>query len=1565
MRVPRQLLLAVACAASLAIAQQQPADMKDLQSVYVRDSGVASEKLALAERMERLREWDKSANVYQEIIEKYADRVIPTRSDAAGQVTQYTSVALVVQERLAKWQDEGLAVYRSRYEDTARDMLDKAQGDRDQLQRVMSQYFPTESAKVAGMRLVALSLERGEFSSAAWVGRRLLSYHPSLLVERPRVLFQTAIAEHLAGNKAGAQSRLDELKQKFPNAVAAVRGQEQNLVTVLEKELATQPSLVRTFRSDAWPVPFGNPEASAVPAQASYGGARMFSIDIPKAKPNRNANLRQFDVQIDQQRRLGGLTGIMPAVDNGELFFQDNARVYAINLVSGLPLPGWLQTHPGAKKGAYTIDAMPTPRGKPLGLCVTERSVVAILGQIDTWVANMTGLSGSQAQLVCLDRTTGKPTWSTTMQKLKLPDDQANLRDGQFSGMPLVIGDNVFAIVRANRGAQFEEVHLIALRLRDGSFLWSSYVASAASGNGMMDFDGDGSTSSANAMISYSDGRVYVQTNLGALACMDASDGKTLWLNIYPRTNDGRRNRMNRPFIAQQNQVSKPFTQNPPMIVDGRLFVAPPDSAFILVYDAASGEEIKRINRSLERPKHEPVDMLLAVVGDQMILGNRLAIYSIPWQSWDPAKSIMANEGKYKVFDYSGGGAKEEEAIRGRPFVSATDIFIPLASGLNRFSIKEWKTADVYPQKGEWDADEESPGNVLATPDHLVIAGHNRVTVYADLAVATRKLDEQLAADQTAVEPHLRYAELLLAGGKARDAIDWLDKSIDRMGGRDKLPHGPMRDRLFEITCGFAAKLHRTEAASPEVIRQLFERARLTADVPQQQVRYRMTHAAFLRKAGEPAAEIALHQQILAEPTWRAQSVAGRAGASTAAAEAEAAITELVTKDPSLYAAYETAAKEKLDATEKLVDAGAASFIAIADEWPLSNSTVPALRKAADLYEQDKQYRESNQTLRKLLKRSKDNTLKLQTLEALARSYALLPNQIDLAIVRLDQAQKMNPTRMLTRPIPLENGEKLENITLSDAVGVLKGYRAMVAGRALPKLGLPSGNAQPLPAAFLPPESLDGVAGIIKQQDNASRPERIVAMTTDSSVIQLDAGAITRLYEPVKVDDAPLGCAYNGDTLIVVTQQGASAIANGQQLWRVGLGALPGAEVAANDGAARVDAEAGAGDEDDAFLDARAVPGGVVRIHRANGRIRMINGLVPGMAGEEIAEGGPERISHFKVLSDRVVVGTTGGRVVSFDLTTGATNWQARPSDLPFRHFAAIDDFVVVATTDQASTTDLSVLDTITGQITSRASYEAMNGKQLINLALSRDGVLVTMLMNELSAFDLYETTLATTTWKRPVGNKSNGEVPFMLSGRPDQLVITDGRILAVSATTERSQSVRAFDLRNGEPKTSRDVRGGRQRDVETIFPSGAVAAQNQEPPAVYIRAVGPIFYIVGPKSLKAFHLDQGWTWEPDAKGMADRGVVRDFLVAQDTCVLLTQTVAVNANAPKISSIQFLAHSRWVMDNGTESGLLEHRPTLRDPAGILPMQWQIANGSFYYVSADQKLKMLKANAAKP
>lgn len=1534
-------------------------EMKDLNAVFVRDSGIASEKMALAERMERLKEWDKSADVYQEIIDKYADRVIPTRSDDSGAIAQYTSVALVVQEHLSKWPEEGLKVYRQRFEDRAQEMLTAAGNDREPLQRLFTQYFATESGKTAGLRLLSLSLERGEFASAAWVGKRLLSHHPSIVVERPMVLFKTAIAEHLAGAKAGAAARLAELKQRYPNASGTLRGVDVNLVEALTTELTDQPSLMRMFRSDSWPVPFGSPDAAAVPEQVSFGGAKLFSINIVRSPKAGRAPNPQAESIFNDARKLGGLTGILPSIDNGELFFQDNARVYAISLTSGMPLPGWQQRYSGDKRGTYSVDAAPTPRGKLFGVCVNDKSVFAVLGQQDLLAMQM-GMrnGGGTPQLVSLDRTSGKLNWSVTMQKLTIPDEFASLREGKVQGTPLVIDNTVYVLVTAQRGGQFEECHLVALRVNDGSYLWSSYVASTATGGGF-DFDGDGFASDTSAMLSYSDGRVYVLTNLGALACLDAADGKTHWLNVYPRTaSKGGMNQrvfINRgSFMNNRDGATKPYMQNPPMIVDGRLFVAPLDSPNILVYDAASGEEIKRIPRQIERTKFKPADMLLGVVGDQMVLANKSTIFVIPWQTFDPSKSVADNGGKYKVIQaVAGSGSDDQDSIRGRPLVTGKYIFVPASDKLYRITLDDVRTENTYPPRGMWDLAEEAPGNVVGTPDHLVIAGADRVTVYTDLSVATRKLDEQIAKDPNLAEPYLRYAELLLAGGNPSESIDWLDKAAERMGGRKSLQQGALRDRLFEIACGFAVKLQRTETSSPEVVRQLFIRANEAADSAQEQVRYRLAHAQFHRKNGDAAAEIALHQQILAVPTWRTISVAGRAGSTSAGAEAEAAIIELVTQDPSLYAEYDARATEQLEALRADETSTPESIIAVADEFPVSKSALPALQLAADRFEAAQQTRDATRTYRRILLRADTKDLKVTSLEALARNYTALPNQLDLALVRLEQASKLDSKRLLSKPIRVGN-ETIDRRTLAEAAVALRVKRDLLTRESLPMLGLPSTADAADKVPFAKPIELAGVSAIVPQQ-GSRRNDRLVAFRNDGTVTQVQSGSVTPLHAPVPVEDKPVGAAYAGDSLVVVTTAGVVALKpDGKLAWRTSLGAIPGVELISG-----LDTEPGpaANAGDDPFMGEN----GVVII---NGRMRRIgpNGAMQ-IQPEEAADNGPEKIAHFRLLSDRVVIGTTTGRVASFDLANGALNWQARVTDAPLQHFEAIDDFVVAGGTDNNNDSDLVVLDAIGGRVVQRDQFLANNGRQLANVALSNDGVLVTTRMETMqmprsviTSIDLFDPSSKV---DRVVNNARPGEMPFALATGDKQLVITAGRVLAVHVPQNNTApTVRVYSLRDLKPMLAGEKT--KKGNSEAVFSAGGPGNADRSPQMINIYTAGASFYIAGPKAMSAFNLDRDSEWK--ALGTDDRGLLRDLIVTQDYCLLINQPKTTNnPNATKINSMMVSAFSRQPQADGAESGLYEYRPTITDPAGIMVNQWQATNGALYYVSGDQKLKMLKAN----
>src|SRR5947208_9544577 len=99
------------------------------EGVYVRDSVKALDNFTLGQRMERLKEWNKAADAYQEIVEKCADQVVQSKVDSNNKVTQYKSVTVAVQERLAHWPQEGLRAYKARFEPMAQAILEQAGHD--------------------------------------------------------------------------------------------------------------------------------------------------------------------------------------------------------------------------------------------------------------------------------------------------------------------------------------------------------------------------------------------------------------------------------------------------------------------------------------------------------------------------------------------------------------------------------------------------------------------------------------------------------------------------------------------------------------------------------------------------------------------------------------------------------------------------------------------------------------------------------------------------------------------------------------------------------------------------------------------------------------------------------------------------------------------------------------------------------------------------------------------------------------------------------------------------------------------------------------------------------------------------------------------------------------------------------------------------------------------------------------------------------------------------------------------------------------------------------------------
>ncbi|HWE92613.1 MAG TPA: PQQ-binding-like beta-propeller repeat protein [Tepidisphaeraceae bacterium] len=1621
------------------------------EGVYVRDSAGAVEKLALAQKMERLKEWSKSADLYQEVITKYADRVVPSGLDSDKKINQYTSITFGVQEKLAKWPAEGLDVYRARFETPAAAMLENARpDDAAALNKIYSVYFVTDSGKQAAIRLIDLYLERGEFPAAAWLGDRLLTLHPGLVTERPGVLYRTALAYYFAGDQTRANERVAQLKAQFPNERGTVRGKDVVLAESLEQETKAPVAGAAFASADSWPIFGGDASRGRVSSAGGKPGARLYGVALSKPSwPPQNRQQKQLlEQQFKHAVEEGQTLGIMPVTDRGELFFQDGQRAYGVSLESGVPLPGWAQSYPS---GAYALQNFSgSPRARELTCTLTDHELLAIMGQADRTAQMVVGgTAQSEARLVCLDRESGREKWVATLAAL--PEEAKEQRTLHMGGSPLVVGENVLVIGRAGKQAQFEDCYVLCFDLSTGKYRWSTYIASASATNMAWGMNGPVSISENTSHLAYANGRVYVQTNLGALAALDAYTGAVVWLDIYPtgRQNLDARQAFN-PFVAA-NQIQepphKPWAYNPVMVQEGVVFSLPTEGHHLFIYDAGTGTEIKRIDlKEVENAARNPdggsdtlrdLDTLVGVIGNQLILSGEKGMIMLNWKKYDRDRFDPQKD------DITTWIEGMESPIRGRPFLTTDSIFVPCETRLYRVLLKTGmaaKDGGQYPVHPHVWEKPEGPGNVLVTSDHVVIAGADHVNVYTDLTLAKAKLDRELAAAPTDAQPRLRYAEVVFVAGDPEAALTKLDEATALLGGLNAIQSGAGRDRLLNDSLNFAENLAKDSTDSRhELIAKFYDRAAAAAGTPVQQVHYRLSRAKYDEGIKDPAGAVKLYQEILSDSQMRAvPQVDETSGAPIQAdAVAEKRIADLIKDQPSLYEPYQQAAAAALQEAQSAKEDAAGKLLAVARTYPNSTLAGKAMVAAADAYEAAGNPRQAVRVLRDTWFKYPESPDKQRVLESVARNYLLMAaaprtgagdlgpiDNMEAAAAALARSAALSSEAKLDRPMKLRDGTEITAGTpVAQALDAVRKFRGQEASRSLPDFHIPKppprvpGVRRQWPVPFQPQDAnalvVSDIKALVVPLRDFSRADRVVTWTAGEAIAVFPAGQAKPIATAKILTDAPTRCAWVGDTLLA---WGGGQIAslnadNGQPGWKLALKELPSIEVARlGDGAQAIAA-------DPQF---NGMNGNINPAFIRQGRGRMMLAAQPVAA---VAAPAParlpvgEQITDVRPVGDHVLVSTSTGRVLAVELSTGKIAWQTRLSDRPVDRLAANEDFTVVRVSDEG-TVRIAAFDTATGQLRSTHSWVLQNGMVPVNMALAADGTLVYTMPDRLCLKDLY----------KPWGDAPEKEVqanaglpPFGGATQPDQLLISEGRILAL-ADNGSEKYVRVHSLETGQPVPLRYRSPQGDQDVDRILSAGKSWS-------VSLRVVGPHLYVVGPEAAISYNLDRpAETWTSTVDPPLNGG---DVFIGQDFLVLLDQAPddtdnptgppapqpaaqpgaapapqpgaapapqpgagpapqpgagpapqpgivpapppvpiqpvnpAGAADAPPATQYRLQVFGRYPVSetNPVESGRLDFVKKVTDPAGINPT-WQATDGGFYYLTADNKLHMLQGSRQK-
>jgi outer membrane protein assembly factor BamB len=1527
--------------------------------VYVRDSAIALEEFALAQRMERLREWGKSADVYQEILEKYPDRVVPAPGgvDADNRIIQYTSVTEAVRQALCRWPQQGLDVYRAHYQTAAAKLLASAKpGDMSRLHEVFSLYFVTDTAKTAGITMMDNYFEQGDYAAVAQIGHRLLDWHPNLLAERPMVLYRTALAEKLCGDITAARAHLAELRQNFAAAVGTIRGTDVELADSLEQELSSASGVVRAAASDSWLTVGGDPSRAKVSSSTVKPGARLYSIPLTPVtwaqvgEPSQRHNLEQQDKSL---RDLGAGLGVMPAVDHGELFFQDNVCIYAVSLDSGVPLSGWANTYPN---GVYRlpVSAAPLPTGQQLCVTLTDQYVTAVMGLPDH-LALSNGVAGGEARLVCLDRHSGAELWNTTVRHAA-PDSQSNLRDLRIGGAPLVVGDNLYILGRGGKGPQFEDCYVLCFRVATGQFCWASYIASANSDQAVLNPEIPVGFADAISHIAYASGRLYVLSNLGAAAALDAYTGTVIWLDIYRDQPVATANAIGGPFMVGMQSPgnvpppSPPWIYNPVMVQNGRVFILPNDNDSLFIYDADTGKQIKRIwlsdfadsdnNQQASKP-----DTLLCVNGDVLYLGSPSGVCRLPWEKYDHTNNPKPS-GYWVSTEFYTDETSSPQQVRGRSFVTADAVYVPTIPALRRVLLKSGMIDpknERFP-RGNWDQTQEGPGNVLATADHVIIAGDRHVAVYTDIDLARLKLDREVAAAPADPEPRLNYAEVMFVGGQAALAEDKLNEAFELLGGQQNLRPGPLRDRGFADAMNFAVHLSSKANTSEEARAQrLFDLAQAAAQSPSQQVAYRLARARFELLADRAAAAVELYQQILFDSAMRVVSVPDpdTSVASQAGIVAEKAIGQIV-RTPNGRAAYD---KFEQAAAAKLAEAQAsndpAKLLEVAKIYPNAQVARPAMMAAADVFEAQGNPRLATLVLQQLLNKSPDQD-RAAVLEAMARNYLKMPRRLDVAVSRLALAAAAAPAgTRLHRPLPLPDGTVLADIPLTQARDLLSNFAARISTDTLPDLCLPTSEQRQvyqqvrgkLPNPFLsesPDTLITGVDALIVPMEGFARNDRIVTWDARSGLSIYPIGTPLPICRCSTVTDAVRGAAWMEGALLAWTSSSAFLIdgQKGAVLWQVNLSDMPAIEVISDSTAAA--------SSDTAAPDNPATPNQAAQM------------------GEQIVQVAP--------IGDRVVFGTSTGRIFAVASGAGGNGhvvWQTRVAGHAADALLANDDFTVVRFHDDQNV-QLIVLRSFSGELAGRKSFGAESGAYPINMALGADGTLVYTMPDHLCIQDLYEANLTEQGMEPKFSTPVSPQTPpiFFTLGQPNQLIVHGGRAFAVS---NQGNLVRVYSLDTGKPWSyhSTDATGG---------VPGQLSTESSGSSNVTLHISGNFLYVLSPQKLVVYRVDfpdVNWrTFSSMSEPHNFEQVLfgRDYLVILDRCPPPLTVSNKRSDHVRLQCCNRAAFKSMYGPQG-ESGRLVYEPEITGLHG--PDAWQAVEGGIVYFNAGTVHTLLGARRNMP
>lgn len=471
----------------------------------------------------------------------------------------------------------------------------------------------------------------------------------------------------------------------------------QDLQSALEqiahwRQLAPPPTSLDSFHSPQF-YPGAQPsdsdaappvEQRTTPAEASHA-----LVDLPAPLsfatwPKWSHALERFSVTNDLTNAHGSPVAessratlpYYPAVHDGVVFVNEMTRIVAYDLKTGAPWPqgsGGLPLFESELSAASYLPLGYPMVGSPRGTlniadgCLYARMGSPVTGRLHGRAANVGRSDASLSYLVGLDLSKqgsmlpGFPLHLNTADFAEAQFPAAEFTAAEFDGPPLAWGDLLIVAV-AQRDHVGLRRSLAAFDRITGELRWKSGVLASGSIP-----DTQRANLIAHQQLTLAGGRLYYNTHLGSIICLDPLNGQTQWLVQYSTP------RVNSAFPKPNRYRYRDLT--PCLLSAGLVFCAPQDAPEIFALDAITGELVW----STDQSSVADAVQLLGTVGDSLIVsGDRLV-----WLDKRTGAVTASFPGSTTLIV---GGALPSPRGLGRGFISGQYVYWPAAAEIFVFS---------------------------------------------------------------------------------------------------------------------------------------------------------------------------------------------------------------------------------------------------------------------------------------------------------------------------------------------------------------------------------------------------------------------------------------------------------------------------------------------------------------------------------------------------------------------------------------------------------------------------------------------------------------------------------------------------------------------------------------------------------------------------------------------------------------------------------------------------------------------------------------------------------------